>query len=249
MAGRRILVVGGANGIGHASVRLLLDEGARVAVIDRSKAALDRMALQCGEGLTGSFCADLGDAAGSTKAFHASIGALGGLDGIVNCAAADFEKKAELIEDADWDPVLEVNIKGTARMCRLAFPELAKAGNATIVNIASGAGLVPLATKAAYGATKAAIIMYTKCLALEWAEHGIRANAICPGAVDTEMLAQSWARAAEPEKIIESIRQRYPLRRIAAPSELAAAVLFLASHESSYVTGTAFAVDGGRSMH
>lgn len=249
MAGRRILIVGGANGIGLASARLIARAGARVAIIDRAIDALERAEAAVGDGIAGCFVADLRDSAQCKEAVQRATIALGGLDGVVNCAAADFEKPVEDVEDEDWDDVLQVNIKGTARICRLAFPHLAASGKATIVNIASGVGLVPLRNKAAYGASKAAVIMYTKSLALEWAEHGIRANAICPGAIDTQMLRMSWKDAAEPEKIIESIRQRYPLRRIADPSEVAEAVLFLTSHESSYVTGTALAVDGGRSLH
>jgi NAD(P)-dependent dehydrogenase (short-subunit alcohol dehydrogenase family) len=249
LAGRRILIVGGANGIGLASAKLMIDAGAHVAVIDRSAEALARAASSLGTGLAAHVKADLIDAASCTSALVTAVGSLGGLDGMVNCAAADFEKPIEDVTDDDWDIVLDVNVKGTARMCRLAFPHLSASRAGTIVNIASGVGLVPLRNKAAYGASKAALIMYTKSLALEWAQHGIRANAICPGAVDTQMLRMSWHNAPDPEAVIEQIRRRYPLRRIAHPSEIAQAVVFLSSTESSYVTGTAFPVDGGRSMH
>ncbi len=249
LAGRRILVVGGANGIGLASARLMLDAGASVAIMDRSGEALDDARRALSDRLAARSGADLKDAAGCAAAVDHAVSAMGGLDGIVNCAAADFEKPVQEVEDADWDLVLGINVKGTARMCRLAFPHLRDSGAGTVVNIASGVGLVPLLNKAAYGASKAALIMYTKSLALEWADAGIRANAVCPGAVDTQMLRMSWQNAAAPEAIIESIRQRYPLKRIADPSEIAQAVVFLSSTESSYVTGTAFPVDGGRSMH
>jgi NAD(P)-dependent dehydrogenase (short-subunit alcohol dehydrogenase family) len=150
--------------------------------------------------------------------------------------------------DADWQQVLEVDLTGAMRACRAALRAFPEAGG-TMVLIASAAGLSPLPQRSAYCAAKAGLIMFAKALALELAGRGIRVNALCPGAVDTALFRASWEDAPDPEATLAAIRARYPLRRIAAADEIAAAAIFLTSAAASYVTGTALAVDGGRSLH
>jgi NAD(P)-dependent dehydrogenase (short-subunit alcohol dehydrogenase family) len=135
------------------------------------------------------------------------------------------------------------------RACRAALPFMRRAGGGCIVNVASAAGLSPLAGRSAYCASKAGVIMFGKALAIELAADGIRVNAVCPGAIDTPLLRSSWENADDPERELENIRQRYALRRIADAAEVAEAILFLCGPASSYITGTALAVDGGRSYH
>jgi NAD(P)-dependent dehydrogenase (short-subunit alcohol dehydrogenase family) len=134
------------------------------------------------------------------------------------------------------------------RICRAALPHFAPEGG-TIVLVASAAGLRPLADRTAYCASKAALIMFAKTLAAELAPQRVRVNALCPGAVETALFRTSFADAPDEQAARDGIRERYALRRIADPEEIAQSILFLSSAASSYVTGVALAADGGRSFH
>lgn len=234
LAGRRILITGGASGIGAATARLFREEGASVSVIDLS-----------GEG---ALIADLTDAAATAAAVTAAAAALGGIDGVVNAAGIDLLSDFAEQDDAAWERVLAVNLTGPMRVCRLALPHLAERGG-TIVNVASGAGLVPLARRAAYCSSKAGLVMLSKSLAMELAPQKIRVNTVAPGAVDTPLFRTSYETAPDPAAALEAIRDRYALKRVAEPAELAEAILYLTSDASSYVTGSTLAVDGGRVFH
>ncbi|RAH97817.1 short-chain dehydrogenase [Acuticoccus sediminis] len=234
LEGRRILVTGGASGIGLATVERFRAEGAGVAVIDLKG--------------PGVLAADLRSAEATREAVTAAAGALGGLDGLVNAVGIDLLTPFGDMTDAEWDDVMAVNLTGPMRVCRYALPHMSAAGG-TIVNVASAAGLSPLARRAAYCSSKAGLIMLGKTLAKELAPAGIRVNTVCPGAVDTPLFRTSYENDADPGAALEAIRDRYALHRVAEPHELADAILYLTSDESSYVTGTAFAVDGGRTFH
>ncbi|GHF39349.1 SDR family NAD(P)-dependent oxidoreductase [Seohaeicola zhoushanensis] len=240
LAGLKAVVTGGAAGIGWATVARLTEQGAQVAVIDRSP---------CPEAGTLGFLADMTDAQALSTAMADAAQALGGIDILVNSAGIDLEAPSESVADGDWSRVIEVNLTGPMRAARAAFPWLAKSDKAAIVNIASAAGLRPIPDRAAYTSSKAGLIMLSKSLALDWADEGIRVNVVCPGAVQTALFATSYEGAANPEARLAEIRARYPLKRVAEPEELAEAIVFLASPAASYITGVALAVDGGRSFH
>jgi NAD(P)-dependent dehydrogenase (short-subunit alcohol dehydrogenase family) len=174
--------------------------------------------------------------------------ALGGIDGVVCCAGIDLERPLADLQDAEWQRTIAVNLTGPMVVSRAALPHLRDNGG-TVVIIASAAGLMPLRERSAYCAAKAGAIMLAKALALELAAHRIRVNAVCPGAVDTPLFRSSWETKPDPRATYTEIETRYALRRVAAPREIADAVLWLTSDESSYVTGAAIAVDGGRSFH
>jgi NAD(P)-dependent dehydrogenase (short-subunit alcohol dehydrogenase family) len=242
MNGRRILIVGGAAGIGLATVRLCLAGGAQVA-------ALDRNPWPNGDAAPTFF--SLADVR-ATREVEAGVSAaaqkLGGLDGLVYCAGVDLLAKLDATSDDEWAQVLDVNLSGAMRACRAALPHFAGQGGA-ITLVASAAGLRPLADRTAYCASKAALIMFAKALAIEVAPRGVRVNALCPGAVETTLFRMSFKNAPDPEALREDIKDRYALRRIAEPEEMARSILFLLSEASSYVTGAALAADGGRSFH
>lgn len=239
---RRILVVGGAAGIGLATVRLCLKSGAAAAVLDRNP-------WPDGEAAP-SFASRVD--VRSTSEVEAGISAasqkLGGLDGLVYCAGIDLLTTLADTRDDDWARILDVNLTGAMRVCRAALPYFAAEGG-TIVLVASAAGLRPLADRTAYCASKAALIMFAKALAVELAPRGVRVNALCPGAVETFLFRSSFDSARDPEAVREEVKDRYALRRIADPEEMARSILFLSSEASSYVTGVALAADGGRSFH
>jgi NAD(P)-dependent dehydrogenase (short-subunit alcohol dehydrogenase family) len=246
LAGRRILVAGGAKGIGLASVRRFLAEGAAVAVFDRDETAL---AALRGEAALPAIAGDVSDPGSVAAGVTACVGALGGLDGVVSAAGIDLVADIEAMEPAQWNRVLAVNLTGPMLVARAAFPHLRAAGGGTIVNVSSGAGLSPLQHRTAYCASKAGLQMASKALAMEAAAFGIRVNTVCPGAVETDLFRSGIDAALDPQAAYEAVRARYALRRVAAPEEIAAAILWLTSAESSYVTGTAIAVDGGRTFH
>jgi NAD(P)-dependent dehydrogenase (short-subunit alcohol dehydrogenase family) len=237
LQGRRIIVTGGASGIGRATTALFKREGSAVAVLDR---------VASPDGAT-SFEVDVSDPVSVRQAVDAAVKALGGLDGLVN--AAGIFSAAGLADTTPelFSRTLAVNLTGTFLMIQAAAPHLQAAGGGSIVNIASGVGITPTGPgSTAYVASKGGVIAMTKALAMELAPT-VRVNAVCPGAVDTPM-TQSFLRnsagAVDP-----AIANRYALRRAAEPDELAAAILFLTSGEASFVTGIALPVDGGRTFH
>jgi NAD(P)-dependent dehydrogenase (short-subunit alcohol dehydrogenase family) len=249
LAGRRLLVTGGAKGIGRATVERFLREGAKVAALDRDERALCGLASSAASQNLAVTPADVADVASVQAGVEAAALALGGLDGLVNAAGIDLVADVESMAPADWSRVMAVNLTGPMLVTQAVYPHLRAAGGGTIVNVSSGAGLSPLRHRTAYCASKAGLQMASKALAMEAAEFGIRVNVVCPGAVETELFRSSLAGAPDLAAAYEAVRARYALRRVAVPNEIAAAILWLTSAESSYVTGTAIAVDGGRTFH
>lgn len=244
LKGRHILVTGGGSGIGLETVARFREEGAAVALLDRPKVIA---------GLGGAagplVAADITRLDEVEAAVEKAVTDLGGLDGVVNCAGIDLEKPFTGMSDAEWNHVLAVNLTGPMNVCRLAIPHMVRSAPGTIVNIASAAGLVPLAHRAAYCASKAGLLMLGKSLAMELARSGIRVNSVCPGAVDTPLFRTSYEGFPDQAARYEAIEKRYALKRVAEPREIADAILYLTGNESSFVTGATLAVDGGRSFH
>lgn len=249
LAGRRILITGSASGIGEAIAQRFVAEGARVGMLDRNASLLAEAARPLGEAAT-SAVVDVADETAVRRAVDAVASTLGGLDGVVNAAGIDLLKPFGEMASAEWSAVLTVNLNGPFHICRAALAHLRAAGpGGTIVNIASGAGLRPLEHRTAYCASKAGLVMFTKALAMDLSADAIRANVICPGIIDTPLFRTSFATAPDPEAELARIIDRYVIKRAGAPDDIAAAALFLSSSESSYVTGSALAVDGGRTFH
>jgi NAD(P)-dependent dehydrogenase (short-subunit alcohol dehydrogenase family) len=239
-----MLVTGGARGIGKAAARRFLAGGARVACLDMDEAALAKL-----EPGFVTLKADVTDTASVEKAVAEAAARMDGLDGVVNSAGVDLESSLEGMTDAAWDRLIAVNLTGPMKVCRAALPFLKAAGGGTIVNVSSGAGLQPLKFRSAYSASKAGLQMFSKALAMELADAGIRVNVVCPGAVETPLFRSSIAEGDTGEAQLDGVRARYALARIADPDEIAASIAFLSSAEASYVTGAALAVDGGRTFH
>ncbi len=242
LQGRRILVVGGAAGIGLASVRLSREAGALVAAVDRD-------ARRNGDPADPPlFRADVRETEAIDAAVADAATVMGGLDGVIYCAGIDLLTSLAATEDAAWERVLDVNLTGAMRVCRAALRHFAPQGG-SIVLVSSGAGLRPLPDRTAYCASKAGLIMLAKTLAAELAPRGIRVNALCPGAVETGLFRSGLADTPDLDAALADVRARYALQRIAEPDEIARAIVFLTSGDASYVTGTALAVDGGRTFH
>ena len=234
LAGRRIVVTGAASGIGAAIAELFVAEGAQVAALDRHAEG-----IRHGTALT----ADVSDEASVAQAIEQAARAMGGIDGLVNAAGIANGQLLSEVSLEDWRRVIDVNLTGSFLMARACYPHLRAVQDSSIVNFSSGQGLQPFMRRGAYAASKAGVISLSKSLAMEWAP--IRVNSICPGAVDTPMVRNGY----DPEVLRTQVGARYALGRVAEAVEIARAALYLTSGESSFITGVALAVDGGRSYH
>ena len=235
LQGRRVLITGAASGIGRKTAELFANEGAALALLDRNSDGMAEVARET-RGLAVE--ADVAQEPSVSQAIEQARGAMGGIDGIVNAAGIVIHGSVLDVGLADWQRVLDVNLTGIYIVVRCCLPWLLKAPSATIVNIASGQGLLPnTPNMTAYAASKGAVVNLTRALAAELAP-SIRVNSVCPGMVDTPMTAG-----------LQRELDRYAMKRIANPLEIAQAILFLTSAESSFVTGAALAVDGGRTFH
>jgi NAD(P)-dependent dehydrogenase (short-subunit alcohol dehydrogenase family) len=247
LTGKRALITGGASGIGRATALLFAREGAAVAVADVDQAhgeAVVREIVEQGGRAIFIRC-DVTQAADCERAVAQAVGALGGLDILSNNAGIIRRAAVPETSEADWDQVMAVNVKSVFLLSKYAVPAMAQAGGGAIINTASGWGLVGGRKAAAYCASKGAVVLLTKAMALDHGEQNIRVNCICPGDTDTGMLRNEAQQLGEPyERFLVESAQR-PLKRIGRPEEIAQAALYLASEASSFVTGTALVVDGG----
>lgn len=240
LAGRRILITGAASGIGLATARRFAAEGAALALLDCDAAGLEQVASQLG---AVALVADLIEEKQIIAAVAHAAARLGGLDGIANVAGIGSGTVVRDMGLSDWNRVIAVNLTAPFLVCREAIPHLAKAGAGSIVNVASGQALLPSGKGlSAYSASKAGLVTFSKSLAQELAPD-LRVNVVCPGVVDTSLLP------AEMREAAKSPSSPYALKRVGEAKEIAAAILFLTSDESSFVTGVALAVDGGRTYH
>ena len=243
-AGRRIYITGAASGIGRATAGLLAGEGAALALVDIDAAGLALAAHETGGT---AFVVDLASGEAIDASVAAAGVALGGLDGVINCAGLGEGTRLAGLEPLLWDHVLAINLSAPYRVCRAALPWFEGEVRASIVNIASGEALLPSSSGApAYAASKGGLISFTKALAADLAPR-VRANVVCPGLADTAMTA-GFLHGGDGS-LAAAATARYALRRAADPIEIAEAIAFLASDDASYITGITLAADGGRSFH
>ena len=237
------LVTGAASGIGRAIAAGLSDAGATVAAVDRDAEGLAATVDAIGDGRARAHRADLGDKAAILSLRDEVVAAHGAPDVIVNAAGFDRVEPFMQNDDALWEALAAVNFLGPVRLTH-AFLEsiLAEERRVKIVNIASDAGRVGSMGETVYAGTKGGLIAFTKSLAREMARHQITVNCVCPGPTDTPLFATL------PEKVRDGLVRAIPFRRLAAPEEIADAVLFFASDRAKYVTGQVLSVSGGLTM-
>jgi NAD(P)-dependent dehydrogenase (short-subunit alcohol dehydrogenase family) len=246
--GLRVMVTAGAAGIGRAIARAFADDGARVHVCDLDEGALEAFARECPQARVTR--ADVASVAEVDAYFDAAQAWLGGLDVLVNNAGiAGPTGGVEEITAEDWDRTLAVNINGQFYCARRAVPLLKAAGGGSIVNLSSTAGIMGFPMRTPYAASKWAVVGLTKSLSMELGEHGIRVNAICPGAVagpriDRVIAADAQVRGLPLETVRQSYLNQNSLRDFIQPESIARMVVFLCSPAGSQVTGQAISVDG-----
>lgn len=238
LAGRKILITGGGSGIGAATARRFVTEGARVAILDRDVGALGEVSEELG---CEAVCVDLMDAEAATAAVDEAFRRLNGINGLVCNAGVSLAKPFADISVDDWRWTMDGNATSVFLTCSAVLPYLQRNDRATIVNVGSAVALAPLRGRAAYAASKAAVHAFTKVLAMELSPR-IRCNLVAPGAIDTPMVRDTFT---DPEAI-KRIEGLYALRRMGEAEEIAEAILFLTSFESSFVTGSTLSIDGGR---
>lgn len=238
------VITGGSRGLGRAIAEAFAASGATVALATRVGSAGDEVAddLRRAGGTAAAFVADVRNEASVRDATARIIAKYGQIDVLVNAAGiSPIFKRAELIEPVEWDDVLATNLRGTFLFCRSVGREMLSRGRGSIVNLSSVGGSVGLPRLAAYCASKGGVEALTKTLALEWAEKGVRVNALAPAFVRTDMATG----LIEHEHFGPQLRSETPMGRFAEPEDVVGAAIYLASNASRYVTGTTLVVDGG----
>lgn len=238
LAGRKIAITGGNSGIGAATARLFAREGARVTILGRDRHTLDEVSAEIG---CEAVRVDLMDPEAVTAAVDETFRLMNGINGLVCNAGVSLSKPFADTSVEDWHWTMDGNATSVFLTCQAALPYLQRNDQATIVNVGSAVALGPLRGRAAYAASKAAVHTFTKVLAMELSPR-IRCNVLAPGAIDTPMVRETFT---DPEQI-KRIEGLYALRRMGQAEEIAEAILFLTSFESSFVTGSTLSIDGGR---
>jgi NAD(P)-dependent dehydrogenase (short-subunit alcohol dehydrogenase family) len=244
--GRVALITGAASGIGRAIAERFAREGAAVSFADvddaRGEAAAREIAGVGGRARWTHLDVTLAD--DCERGVAETVAAFGGLDVLVNCAGIIRRATVADLHEEDWDRVMDVNVKSVFLMSRAALPHLA-AARGNIVNLASGWGLAAGPRAAAYCASKGAVVLLTKAMAMDHGPQGVRVNCLCPGDTDTPMLREEARQLGVTDAEFLAEAARRPLRRIARPEEIAEAAVFLASDAARFVTGVVLVVDGG----
>lgn len=247
-AGKGVIVTGGASGIGRATAERFLEEGAKVAIIDVSREngrkAISELKAKghAPHLITG----DVTSSAHVRRMVREARSKLGKIDVLFNNAGILVEGTVEEVSERDWDRIMAVNVKGVFLMSKEVIPIMLRQKGGVIVNNASCSGLVGDRNAIAYNTSKGAVVLMTKCLALDYALKNIRVNCVCPGEIDTPMFRQeARSRGMPVEEYRKVLCECHPIGRLGVPGEVANAVLFLASEDASFITGTAFSVDGG----
>ena len=244
MEGKIALITGGGTGIGRATALAFAREGAKVTLMGRRLEPLVVTAREVG-GSALVVTGDLSSAPDIDDAIRSTVARFGGLNVLVNNGAVLHAGTAESHTEQEWDETFNINVKGLWMLSRAVLPYMRNAGGGSIVNLSSVLGLVGARNRAAYAASKGAVTLLTKSMALDHAHENIRVNCICPGIVDTDLVAGFVKNSPHPEKARQERIALHPMGRFGTPDDIASCAVFLASDESKWITGAAIPVDGG----
>jgi NAD(P)-dependent dehydrogenase (short-subunit alcohol dehydrogenase family) len=238
------IVTGAGSGIGRACAVALAGEGARVALVGRRKERLEETSREIGESAL-VLAADVSQKDEIARVVEQTAAHFGGLNVPLNNAGVLHIGTAEQITEAQWDETFNVNVKGLWLLSRGILPHLRKAGGGSIINMASVLGINGAPNRASYAPSKGAVVLLTKCMAIDHGHEHIRVNAICPSFVETDLTATVISQAPDPKAVRSARIAAHPIGRLGQPEDIAGLAVYLASDESSWVTGSIFPVDGG----
>ncbi|QBR03180.1 2-hydroxycyclohexanecarboxyl-CoA dehydrogenase [Paraburkholderia pallida] len=248
--GRTVVVTGGGGGIGGATCRRFAAEGARVAVLDLSLEAAQKVSasIEAQDGKALALRCDITNRAEVDAALAQAEAQLGPVDVLVNNAGWDVFKPFTKTEPAQWERLIAINLMGALHLHHAVLPGMVERKRGRIVNIASDAARVGSSGEAVYAACKGGLVSFSKTIAREHARHGITVNVVCPGPTDTALFADYKEGAGNPEKLLEAFQRSIPLGRIGQPEDLPGAIVFFASDDAGYITGQVLSVSGGLTM-
>jgi NAD(P)-dependent dehydrogenase (short-subunit alcohol dehydrogenase family) len=246
LTGRSALISGGASGIGKAIAQLFLEEGASVVVSDLNGIALEVAVKELrGCGPVSGVHGDVRSMADADRMVQETVRLHGKIDVLVCNAGITSVMPIEQLSEEEWDAVLTTNVKGMFTLVKHTVPHMIRQGGGTIVTLGSEMGIVAVPESPAYNASKGAVIMFTKSIAVDLIRHNIRVNALCPGITRTPLLQAEVDNSIDPEKTAAEQASWAPIMRVADPREIAHGALFLASEDSSFAVGSCLVLDGG----
>jgi meso-butanediol dehydrogenase / (S,S)-butanediol dehydrogenase / diacetyl reductase len=238
------IVTGAGSGIGRTCAIALAREGARVALVGRRKERLEETCREIGESAQ-VFAADVSQKDEIARVVEQTVAQFGGLNVLLNNAGVLHIGTAEQITEEQWDETFNVNVRGLWLLSRAVLPQMRKAGGGSIINMASVLGINGARNRASYAPSKGAVVLLTKCMAIDHGHENIRVNAICPSFVETDLTARVVSQAPNPKAVRAERIAVHPIGRLGQPEDIAGLAVYLASDESSWVTGSIFPVDGG----
>ena len=245
LEGKIAIITGAGSGIGRACALAFARDGANVSLVGRRKKPLDEVADEIGRESACVIDADVSRTQDVARIVKETVERFGGVNVLVNNAAVLIPGTAESLTEQQWDETFATNVRGLWLLSKAVVPHMRRAQGGSIVNIASVVGLMGATNRAAYGASKGAVIGLTKCMAMDLGPDRIRVNCVCPGIVETEMVQEFIRNAPDPEAEYRKRLEIHPIGRFGRPEDVAEAAMFLASDESSWATGSALTVDGG----
>jgi NAD(P)-dependent dehydrogenase (short-subunit alcohol dehydrogenase family) len=238
------LVTGAGTGIGRAIALAFAREGAKLVLVGRRQELLEAVASEAGGSALACSC-DVSRQSDIDRVLGAAAAHFGGLNILVNNAGVLHIGTAEQITEAQWDETFNVNVRGLWLISRATLPYLRKAGGGSIINVASVLGINGARNRASYAASKGAVVLLTKCMAIDHGAENIRVNAICPSFVETDLTAEVIRKAPDPGAVRRERIAVHPIGRLGRPEDIAGLAVYLASDDSTWVTGATLPVDGG----
>jgi len=244
LEGKSAIITGGGSGIGLACTRLFSKEGAKVAIMGRKQDRLEAAAKEVGDQVL-AVVGDLTNNNDLDNVISKTLNAFGKIDIVVNNGGVFAGFPLHETKDEDWDTIMDTNIRSVFQLTKRVLPHMMKRKAGAFIHISSILGLVAAPGVAAYNVSKGALLQFNRSIAMEYGSMGIRSNAVCPGMVKTEVTEELM----KDKELMQEWSKDYPIGRFGVPKDVANACLYLASDESSFVTGVAFPVDGGFTVH